>query len=344
MPGQRGATIRSRVAVEDCIICVLGAIAGPLLWWMSQSWQQLPAASSVQTIEYWIALLCGIIGLALCLLWFVFLLSGIGLVIGLKTRNAWITYWAEVFTPGFLRRLIISVFGLQVALTTQAIAAPSEYETAEIDGFHHQEPFMPYVQGATTVPTDAASQSQSSANDQQPSVETPSSSPSAREPAPTTNEPLPSADTVASRPTIEPRQHSEAIVTPKPAVSSAVPEASHAAPRQTSTVEVEQQTESDQQISADQQKSRGNFVPQPPSPSPYIAAPEQSRTGEDPTVVVKIGDCLWDIAHHELGAEATLFQIDQRWRQWWDHNRILLGDDPHTLTPGTVLQSPPFTS
>jgi nucleoid-associated protein YgaU len=59
--------------------------------------------------------------------------------------------------------------------------------------------------------------------------------------------------------------------------------------------------------------------------------------------VVKAGDCLWDIAYHELGADATLFQIDQRWRQWWRYNQNTIGDNPHALQPGTVLQSPPFT-
>ncbi|WP_136090075.1 LysM peptidoglycan-binding domain-containing protein [Auritidibacter ignavus] len=62
------------------------------------------------------------------------------------------------------------------------------------------------------------------------------------------------------------------------------------------------------------------------------------------TVIVGTGECLWDIAHEELGADATIHEIDLRWRQWWSHNQDVLGPDPHTVSPGTVLSSPPFRS
>src|SRR5699024_5360872 len=64
-------------------------------------------------------------------------------------------------------------------------------------------------------------------------------------------------------------------------------------------------------------------------------------SAEDPTVVVVRGDSLWDLPHLELGADATVIQIDRRWRQWGDHNQDIIGDDAHTLVPGTVRNAAP---
>src|SRR5690625_7913901 len=78
MTGRRSNTAQARIAVEDILLTILGLGAGPLLWWMGQLWQQLPTASSTQTLEYWIALICGLLGGALCVMWTVFLLAEIG--------------------------------------------------------------------------------------------------------------------------------------------------------------------------------------------------------------------------------------------------------------------------
>ena len=55
------------------------------------------------------------------------------------------------------------------------------------------------------------------------------------------------------------------------------------------------------------------------------------------------GDCLWDLAAAELGPDATVLEVDARWREWHRHNRSLIGDDPHLLHTGTVLEVPPHT-
>ncbi|MGM7668856.1 LysM peptidoglycan-binding domain-containing protein [Microbacterium sp. A93] len=83
----------------------------------------------------------------------------------------------------------------------------------------------------------------------------------------------------------------------------------------------------------------------PETPTP--ATPGSTRTArpsaEEPTTLsVRHGDCLWDIAAHELGPTATDLEVDRRWRQWYHHNRSLIGAEADLLLPGTVLTAPPF--
>lgn len=327
MTSHKTQAAESRLAVEDIVLAVLGLVSGPLLWWMGQTWQHISAASSIQTMEYWIGLVCGLIGLSLCVLWAIYVLAGLGLVVGIKTRNKLITYWSEVFTPKFLRRIIISLFGAQLALTSQAFAAPSEQESHHVGSVDQHEPFMPYVQDSSVLEPELHEAS---------STEQPSSIASPTESASTSGEAKPSL-------TPEPRQSSEVSMTPQPAAETESIDDLEPTPRQTSIVNVEQETGSLPKAKPVTQDQEQTYLPQQPVPSPHIAAPNQSRDTDDPTVVVTIGDCLWDIAHQELGVDASLFQIDQRWRQWWDYNHEAIGDDPHTLLAGTVLQAPPFT-
>lgn len=343
MSGTLVQPIRSRMRVEDLLLGVLGVATVPVLWWLGHSWDSRPAASSGQTLEYWIALIFGFCGIALCVMWVVFFLAGLGLIIGLKTRNAALAYWAEVFTPKFLRRLIISVLGLQVAIAPQAFALPSQHVTSEIGDMEDRQPFMPDVYTPETGTTESKSPTDDLASEEVPTA-TPHHAPQVSESitAPTTALTSPNTETLS--PTVEPRQHSEVTITPAPVASPSFSEGIDPAPRQTSTIEVEHNPVSETQSDRQRQPTRNRFVPQQPMPSPYIAAPQPTRNTEDPTVVIKTGDCLWDIAHQELGAEATLFQIDQRWRQWWEYNRTQIGEDPHVLSPGTVLKAPPFTS
>ncbi len=323
-------TVRSRLGVEDILLAVLGLIAGPLLCWMAQMWQRLPTASSIQTLEYWIAIVCGFVGITLCVLWFLFFIAGLSFFVGLKTRNKFVLYWSELFTPKFLRRIIISVFGAQLALTSPAFAVPTDSETAGDTVIDEPEPFMPHVHEPTTRPTRADEYDSPTplAEKHQPTG-SPSTAPSISTTAPPASTP-------------EPRQHSEVEVRLEPTASYKSAEELTPTPRQTSTVIIEQQPEQASQTPNTNNEYQ-TFSPRQPVPSPYIAAPNQARDTADPTLVVKSGDCLWDIAHQELGADATLFQIDQRWRQWWQHNREIIGDDPHALSPGSVLQAPPFT-
>lgn len=84
-----------------------------------------------------------------------------------------------------------------------------------------------------------------------------------------------------------------------------------------------------------------SWTPRTPVPAPPGAG--TGRADPDrPTVTVRRGDCLWDIAAAELGPDATPREIDARWRRWHEANRRVIGDDPHLLIPGTVLTSPVF--
>jgi nucleoid-associated protein YgaU len=57
-------------------------------------------------------------------------------------------------------------------------------------------------------------------------------------------------------------------------------------------------------------------------------------------VLVRAGDSLWGIAADRLGSEATDAQIAQAWPRWWAANRVLVGDDPGLILPGTRLTPP----
>ncbi|VXB51548.1 LysM peptidoglycan-binding domain-containing protein [Citricoccus sp. K5] len=85
------------------------------------------------------------------------------------------------------------------------------------------------------------------------------------------------------------------------------------------------------------------WKPSAPVPSaPGAPRSGQSATDDVKTVTVRRGDCLWDIAAHELGPTATDLEVDGRWRQWHDHNRTVIGSDADVLIPGTVLTAPPL--
>lgn len=70
---------------------------------------------------------------------------------------------------------------------------------------------------------------------------------------------------------------------------------------------------------------------------PTRAAPVR-RTGAE--VVVRPGDCLWDLARASLGAAASDRQVAAAWPSWWSANRALIGDDPDLLQPGMHLVLP----
>ena len=72
-------------------------------------------------------------------------------------------------------------------------------------------------------------------------------------------------------------------------------------------------------------------------PLPTRAAPVR-RTGAE--VVVRPGDCLWDLARASLGAAASDRQVAAAWPSWWSANRALIGADPDLLQPGMHLVPP----
>lgn len=81
-----------------------------------------------------------------------------------------------------------------------------------------------------------------------------------------------------------------------------------------------------------------------PTPPPEIRlvggntrdAPEDARS----TVVVRRGDCLWDIVARALGPTATRADIDRAWPRWYAANRAVIGSDPNLLRPGQQLRAP----
>lgn len=85
------------------------------------------------------------------------------------------------------------------------------------------------------------------------------------------------------------------------------------------------------------------WTPRSPQTPPPGAAPTGRPTAERPTVTVRSGDCLWDIAARELGPDATPREVDRRWRDWHRENADAIGPDPHLLLPGTVLTAPVFS-
>lgn len=70
---------------------------------------------------------------------------------------------------------------------------------------------------------------------------------------------------------------------------------------------------------------------------PTRAAPVR-RTGAE--VVVRPGDCLWDLARASLGSAASDRQVAAAWPSWWSANRALIGADPDLLQPGMHLVPP----
>ncbi|MGO1183667.1 MAG: LysM peptidoglycan-binding domain-containing protein [Micrococcaceae bacterium] len=77
--------------------------------------------------------------------------------------------------------------------------------------------------------------------------------------------------------------------------------------------------------------------------APDAVEPTKAQRTVEMEHIVVSGDSLWGIAAAELGSSATNYEIDQRWRQWWQENRTRVGDNPHLLIPGTVLKTPSWT-
>jgi hypothetical protein len=71
-----------------------------------------------------------------------------------------------------------------------------------------------------------------------------------------------------------------------------------------------------------------------PRPAVHPARPPAA------TVVVRRGDCLWDIAARHLGPAATTAAIAAQWPRWYAANREVIGPRPDLLRPGQRLHPP----
>ena len=99
--------------------------------------------------------------------------------------------------------------------------------------------------------------------------------------------------------------------------------------------------------------------PSPPTGQPGSAAgpapaadPGPVPTGEPPgalsrdpsdgrTHVVRQGECLWSIAHHQIGSDATPAQVARLVNRLWNLNRERIGTgEPDLLMVGTELRLP----
>ncbi|MGZ4610902.1 MAG: LysM peptidoglycan-binding domain-containing protein [Actinomycetes bacterium] len=61
---------------------------------------------------------------------------------------------------------------------------------------------------------------------------------------------------------------------------------------------------------------------------------------EEPVVVVRRGDTLWDIATRFLGPHASTADVAAEWPRWHHANRRTIGPDPDLLRPGQRLRPP----
>ncbi len=68
------------------------------------------------------------------------------------------------------------------------------------------------------------------------------------------------------------------------------------------------------------------------------AAPRATAVPE--RVVVRDGDCLWEIAAAHLPADADPATVAHAVDAWFTTNRAVVGPDPDHIEPGQVLRAP----
>lgn len=79
--------------------------------------------------------------------------------------------------------------------------------------------------------------------------------------------------------------------------------------------------------------------------APAVSAdwPGAVRRARPSLVVVRPGDCLWDIAGQHV-LRPTAARIASSWPRWWQRNRRLIGLDPDVIHPGQRLRPPDLRS
>jgi hypothetical protein len=90
---------------------------------------------------------------------------------------------------------------------------------------------------------------------------------------------------------------------------------------------------------------RPDWRPSPPVTDPGLLAaqPIRAAQGTPPAgheVTVLAGDTLWDIASQQLGPAASDVDVALHWPRWYEANKAQIGENPHVLLPGQILQAP----
>lgn len=65
-----------------------------------------------------------------------------------------------------------------------------------------------------------------------------------------------------------------------------------------------------------------------------------TRFGTEDEIVVRRGECLWDIVARALGPRAGAAEIAAEWPRWYAANRVRIGDEPDLIHPGLRLVIP----
>jgi len=73
-------------------------------------------------------------------------------------------------------------------------------------------------------------------------------------------------------------------------------------------------------------------------PTPAVRPGPPAASGHREPITVRPGDSLWSIARADLGPDAGLLEIDERWRALYATNRGAIGPDPDLITPGQQLR------
>jgi nucleoid-associated protein YgaU len=55
---------------------------------------------------------------------------------------------------------------------------------------------------------------------------------------------------------------------------------------------------------------------------------------------VLAGDPLCDIASQQLGPTASDVEVALHWPRWYEANKARIGESPHVLLPGQILNAP----
>jgi LysM domain. len=137
-----------------------------------------------------------------------------------------------------------------------------------------------------------------------------------------------------STPDPEPVPKPEPEVAPAPPVAPAIAanpamdSAAVGAPRPSAVVH-----------STDSQPQSHPTAPSLPTPAPTELAPPRTTVSETHYVVAP-GDCLWNIAAWILGPATTNRAIDRGWREIYNTNRAVIGNNPNHISPGQTLTIP----